>query len=153
MAARANPILDLKHTRKNESVPVLELEILNSALAPHREKPSDQASGRAFTNKLGLHPGAMSTHHNLDVPPFLATAKEPSMEYRRMGNVQRVLDDRVHPGHARKAAAKHEAWGQTFYYHEYREGGHSVGSDHEEDAKRAALLLAYLNREIGTGAQ
>ena len=54
---------------------------------------------------------------------------------------------------ARKAAAKHEAWGQTFYYHEYREGGHSVGSDHEEDAKRAALLLAYLNREIGTGAQ
>ena len=39
---------------------------------------------------------------------------------------------------ARKAAAKHEAWGQTFYYHEYREGGHSVGSDHEEDAKRAA---------------
>ena len=62
-------------------------------------------------------------------------------------------DDRVHPGHARKAAAKHEAWGQTFYYHEYREGGHSVGSDHEEDAKRAALLLAYLNREIGTGAQ
>ena len=63
-----------------------------------------------------------------------------------------TLDDRVHPGHARKAAAKHEAWGQTFYYHEYREGGHSVGSDHEEDAKRAALLLAYLNREIGDGA-
>ncbi|MEX0341811.1 MAG: prolyl oligopeptidase family protein, partial [Erythrobacter sp.] len=64
-----------------------------------------------------------------------------------------TLDDRVHPGHARKAAAKHEAWGQTFYYHEYREGGHSVGSDHEEDAKRAALLLAYLNREIGSGAE
>lgn len=63
-----------------------------------------------------------------------------------------TLDDRVHPGHARKAAAKHEAYGQTFYYHEYREGGHSVGADHEEDAKRAALLLAFLNREIGSGA-
>ncbi len=60
-----------------------------------------------------------------------------------------TLDDRVHPGHARKMAAKHEAFGQTFYYHEYREGGHSVGADHEEDAKRAALLLAFLNREIG----
>lgn len=64
-----------------------------------------------------------------------------------------TLDDRVHPGHARKAAAKHEAYGQTFYYHEYREGGHSVGADHEEDAKRAALLLAFLNREIGSGAE
>ncbi|WP_369025909.1 prolyl oligopeptidase family protein [Qipengyuania sp. RANM35] len=62
-----------------------------------------------------------------------------------------TLDDRVHPGHARKAAAKHEAFGQTFYYHEYKEGGHSVGADHEEDAKRAALLLTFLNREIGSG--
>lgn len=59
-----------------------------------------------------------------------------------------TLDDRVHPGHARKMAAKHHALGQTVYYHEYREGGHSVGSDHEEDAKRAALLLAFLNREL-----
>lgn len=62
-----------------------------------------------------------------------------------------TLDDRVHPGHARKAAAKHEAYGQRFYYHEYKEGGHSVGADHAEDAKRAALLLAFLNREIGSG--
>jgi prolyl oligopeptidase len=62
-----------------------------------------------------------------------------------------TLDDRVHPGHARKMVAKHEALGQTFYYHEYKEGGHSVGADHAEDAKRAALLLAFLNREIGSG--
>ncbi len=59
-----------------------------------------------------------------------------------------TLDDRVHPGHARKMAARHEALGQTVYYREYREGGHSVGSDHEEDATRAALLLAFLNREL-----
>jgi prolyl oligopeptidase len=64
-----------------------------------------------------------------------------------------TLDDRVHPGHARKAAAKHEAFGQRFYYHEYKEGGHSVGAEHAEDAKRATLLLAFLNREIGSGAE
>jgi prolyl oligopeptidase len=29
------------------------------------------------------------------------------------------------------------------------EGGHSVGADHGEDAKRAALLMAYLKRELG----
>ena len=65
-----------------------------------------------------------------------------------------TLDDRVHPGHARKMAAKHHALGQRVYYHEYREGGHSVGADHEEDAKRAALLLAFLNRELlGEGVE
>ena len=35
------------------------------------------------------------------------------------------------------------------YYHEYLEGGHSVGADRSEDAMRAALLWAFLTREIG----
>lgn len=58
-------------------------------------------------------------------------------------------DDRVHPGHARKMAAKLMDYGNSVYYHEYREGGHSVGADHAEDAVRAALLHAFLKREIG----
>ena len=58
-------------------------------------------------------------------------------------------DDRVHPGHARKLAARLGEYGNRFYFHEYLEGGHSVGADHAEDAKRAALLMAYLKRELG----
>ena len=58
-------------------------------------------------------------------------------------------DDRVHPGHGRKAAARLIEYGNRIYFHEYMEGGHSVGADNVEDAKRAALLLAYLNRELG----
>ena len=58
-------------------------------------------------------------------------------------------DDRVHPGHARKMAAKLKAFGQPFYYHECVEGGHSVGADRTEDAMRAALLWAFLTKEIG----
>jgi prolyl oligopeptidase len=112
-------------------------------------------------NKLLAGASWIAEYGNPDVPSDWAFMREWS-PYQNMRDTPDVpaafyylstLDDRVHPGHARKAAAKHEAWGQTFYYHEYREGGHSVGSDHEEDAKRAALLLAYLNREIGTGAQ
>ncbi|MEZ5709337.1 MAG: prolyl oligopeptidase family serine peptidase [Blastomonas sp.] len=57
-------------------------------------------------------------------------------------------DDRVHPGHARKTAAKLSAFGNTVYFHEYMEGGHSVGSDNAEDAHRAALLHAFLQREL-----
>jgi prolyl oligopeptidase len=62
-------------------------------------------------------------------------------------------DDRVHPGHARKMAARLEEYGNRFYFHEYLEGGHSVGADNAEDAKRAALLMAYLKRELVEGGR
>ena len=57
-------------------------------------------------------------------------------------------DDRVHPGHARKYAARLEEFGNKVYYHEYIEGGHSVGADHAEDAVRAAMLHGFLLREL-----
>lgn len=57
-------------------------------------------------------------------------------------------DDRVHPGRARKMAARLKAFGNPVYYHEYLEGGHSVGADRSEDAMRAALLWAFLTKEI-----
>jgi prolyl oligopeptidase len=57
-------------------------------------------------------------------------------------------DDRVHPGHARKFAARLTEYGNTVYYHEYLEGGHSVGADHAEDAVRAAMLHAFLTMEL-----
>jgi prolyl oligopeptidase len=53
-------------------------------------------------------------------------------------------DDRVHPGHARKWKALNEALGNKVYYHEYLEGGHSVGADRAEDAVRAAMEWAFL---------
>lgn len=112
-------------------------------------------------NKLLAGASWMAEYGNPEIPEDWAFMREWS-PYQNMRDVPNApaafyylstLDDRVHPGHARKAAAKHEAFGQTFYYHEYREGGHSVGSDHEEDAKRAGLLLAFLNREIGDEAE
>ena len=60
-------------------------------------------------------------------------------------------DDRVHPGHARKAAARFLEYGNRVYFHEYMEGGHSVGADNAEDAKRAAMLMMYLDRELAGG--
>ncbi len=57
-------------------------------------------------------------------------------------------DDRVHPGHARKFAARLKEYKNSVYYHEYLEGGHSVGADHAEDAVRAAMLHGFLLREL-----
>lgn len=57
-------------------------------------------------------------------------------------------DDRVHPGHARKFAARLEAYGDPFFYYENPEGGHAAGADKIEDAKRAALVTVYLNAQL-----
>ena len=53
-------------------------------------------------------------------------------------------DDRVHPGHARKLAARLEGCGDKFFYDEAIEGGHAAGIVPEEDAQRVALEAVYL---------
>jgi prolyl oligopeptidase len=57
-------------------------------------------------------------------------------------------DDRVHPGHARKFAARLAELGDPFFYSEAIEGGHAAGADRIEDAQRAALIFAYLTRQL-----
>jgi prolyl oligopeptidase len=74
---------------------------------------------------------------------------KPGVKYPAVFFYSSTKDDRVHPGHARKMAARLGEYGNRFYFHEYLEGGHSVGADHAEDAHRAALLMAYLKRELG----
>jgi prolyl oligopeptidase len=59
-------------------------------------------------------------------------------------------DDRVHPGHARKMAAKMDAMGHPLLYFENVEGGHGSGVTPEQQAESAALTLAYLNQQLGT---
>ncbi len=60
-------------------------------------------------------------------------------------------DDRVHPGHARKMAAKMESMGIPFYYFENTEGGHGAGVTSAQVAKELALTYVYLWKQLGTG--
>lgn len=53
-------------------------------------------------------------------------------------------DDRVHPGHARKMAAKMTDMGHKVYYYENTEGGHAGSSTNEQRAKKTALEFSYL---------
>ncbi|MEC4005305.1 prolyl oligopeptidase family serine peptidase [Flavobacterium sp. SUN052] len=53
-------------------------------------------------------------------------------------------DDRVHPGHARKMAAKMIDLGHKIYYYENTEGGHGGSSTNEQRAKFYALYYSYL---------
>ncbi|MEX2180007.1 MAG: prolyl oligopeptidase family serine peptidase [Gemmatimonadaceae bacterium] len=57
-------------------------------------------------------------------------------------------DDRVHPGHARKAAARLEELGYPVLFYENTDGGHSAAANLRESARRAALEYTYLSRKL-----
>lgn len=59
-------------------------------------------------------------------------------------------DDRVHPGHARKMAAKLQAMGyRDTWFYEPPAGGHGYGKDNKERAHFIALGYAFLRDRIG----
>lgn len=60
-----------------------------------------------------------------------------------------TLDDRVHPGHARKMMAKMEAQGHAVDYYENTEGGHHGSVTNEQLATRLARTYAFLWEKLG----
>ncbi|HTS39004.1 MAG TPA: prolyl oligopeptidase family serine peptidase [Xanthobacteraceae bacterium] len=58
-------------------------------------------------------------------------------------------DDRVHPGHARKMAAKLQAMGYEAYFYEPAAGGHGYGKDNFERATFTSLGYTFLRDKIG----
>ena len=57
-------------------------------------------------------------------------------------------DDRVHPAHARKAAARLEELGYPVLYYENVDGGHAASANLAETARRQALEYTYLTRKL-----
>ncbi|MFT3897252.1 MAG: prolyl oligopeptidase family serine peptidase [Thermomonas sp.] len=57
-------------------------------------------------------------------------------------------DDRVHPGHARKMAAKMLAANKDVRYYENTEGGHGAGATNRQQAHLWALTYAFLWNEL-----
>ncbi len=53
-------------------------------------------------------------------------------------------DDRVHPGHARKMAARMLDWGHKVDYWENIEGGHGGAANNAQTAKKTALSTGWL---------
>lgn len=57
-------------------------------------------------------------------------------------------DDRVHPMHARKMAAKMEAYGYPYYYYENIDGGHGLDSNLDDSLLRRSLELTYMYDQL-----
>ncbi|MCC7266948.1 MAG: S9 family peptidase, partial [Caulobacteraceae bacterium] len=57
-------------------------------------------------------------------------------------------DDRVHPAHARKAAARLKEYGYPYFYYENIDGGHAAAANLNERARRIALEFTYLAQKL-----
>ena len=68
--------------------------------------------------------------------------------YPKVFFITSTKDDRVHPGHARKMAAKMADMNHPFYYFENKEGGHAASANLLQVAHRSALEFVYLNRSL-----
>jgi prolyl oligopeptidase len=73
----------------------------------------------------------------------------PDMKLPRLLITTSTRDDRVHPGHARKMAARMLAQGHDVLYYENIEGGHGGAADNAQRADLLALEFSFLWKTIG----
>ncbi|WP_050596676.1 prolyl oligopeptidase family serine peptidase [Mesorhizobium ciceri] len=76
-------------------------------------------------------------------------AAAPGQPYPPILLATTMRDDRVHPGHARKMAAKLQALGYPAYFYEPGAGGHGRGTNNRERAAFTALGNYFLRSAIG----
>lgn len=91
----------------------------------------DNSSDRVFLEKYSPY---QNLKNNVKMPKILFLTS--------------TNDDRVHPGHARKMAAKMLEYGQEPLFYEEMEGGHGGGLPVEKRAFNAALIPAFLNQQL-----
>ncbi len=72
----------------------------------------------------------------------------PDVDYPRVYITTNTRDDRVHPGHARKFAARLADQGHDHLYYEETAGGHSNDADPVANARRWARHYVYLSQQL-----
>jgi len=92
----------------------------------------DQSADRAFIAKYS---------------PYQNVRKD--VRYPRIFLVTSTRDDRVHPGHARKMAARMLEQGHDVLYFENIEGGHGAAANNEQAARMWAQSFSFLWRQLG----
>ena len=75
-------------------------------------------------------------------------ALKPGVKYPEVLFYTSTKDDRVHPGHARKMAARMREMGNSFLLYENTEGGHGGAANQDQLAYRAALEYAYFDLKL-----
>ena len=72
----------------------------------------------------------------------------PGVDYPELFLWTNPKDDRVHPGHARKMAARMMEQGHELIYFENTEGGHGGGANLNQLARTQAMEIVYLMQQL-----
>jgi prolyl oligopeptidase len=107
-------------------------------------------------NQLLAGASWMGEYGNPDVPAEWAYISRyspyqnirPGVKYPRVLFTTSTRDDRVHPGHARKMAAKLEAQKADVLYYENIEGGHGGAANNQQSAYMGALAYTFLLKQL-----
>jgi prolyl oligopeptidase len=75
---------------------------------------------------------------------------KPDLQYPSVLFTTSTRDDRVHPGHARKMAARMLELGQDVLLYENIEGGHAGAADNTQAAHMAALMYRFLWQKLSS---
>jgi prolyl oligopeptidase len=73
---------------------------------------------------------------------------DPDIDYPETFFWTNTLDDRVHPSHARRMAAKMQSQEHSVLYYENTEGGHGGGANPLAQAHTTALELVFMMQEL-----
>ncbi|MET9725524.1 prolyl oligopeptidase family serine peptidase [Streptomyces zaomyceticus] len=84
--------------------------------------------------------------HLLELSPYHRLAAD--RDYPPVLLMTSTRDDRVHPGHARKTAARLRELGHRVLFHENTGGGHAGAGDNEQAAHNSALVHTYLWQQL-----
>jgi prolyl oligopeptidase len=98
----------------------------------------------------------MAEYGDPDKPDEWAVIRKysPYQNVRKEAKLPKVLfitstrDDRVHPGHARKMAARMAEQGHAHLYYENIEGGHGGAADNKQRADMMALEFSFLWQQL-----
>ena len=74
---------------------------------------------------------------------------KPGVAYPTVLFTTSTRDDRVHPGHARKMAARLMEFGNPVLYYENIEGGHGGAADNAQAAHLQALEISFMWQQLG----
>ncbi|MFI8003045.1 prolyl oligopeptidase family protein [Streptomyces sp. NPDC086010] len=106
-------------------------------------------AGASWIAEYGDPDDATDAVHLRELSPYHRLAAElPCPPVLLMTSTR---DDRVHPGHARKTAARMRELGLPVLFHENTGGGHSGASDNAQAAHNSALVHTFLWRHLAPG--
>lgn len=109
-------------------------------------------AGRAWMDEYGDPDNAQDREAMLAYSPLQAARPATEVTYPPVYIESSSNDDRVHPSHARRFAARLRELGHDPLFHEFTSGGHGGEGDTAASAARIAMGYSFLRQTIMTPA-